>query len=524
MNLLRFATHMLLMSAIYANDFPPCFVKLENHNFKAYAADVVVKGKLILSKKKYLLKITEVGKHNHRVSSNNSLPLEFIDSCLPKNKSWENEEHIFFIKEWKISSNATIFYESSEPVLYLKNLWNKLKEKQFCPTCNVFPPRAKVQERSEELIIGKDWKFKCPISGNPKPEFLWYKNDHLLNFEKSSSLMFTKSNGKLLKIRQLKEEDAGKYTCVGTNYIDANSSSTTYLTLPPPTTTMKSHVYINNLKFKACDERHDKGYCYNNGTCFMEAILSKPTPRCFCNHPYVGKRCTDYDSQIGKISNEFPAVQIPMTTAYCLTAGAFSLVIFIIFLLYVISKQRRKAKKLKSPYYHSSINLEKNAINHKVRERLSKNHISTRVEEEIPMFHVREQLLERSAPFMRNQGTNTRKSSVAAVSERLSTTDAMFRRSTLVDSFTGLSSDEVFESELGKSLLSKVEKVIEILENNRFRSFIPQKGLEYLKDCTKETDIIGDSDDNSLDVDRRNTRLSNICLEDAEVRSEPVVS
>lgn len=66
-----------------------------------------------------------------------------------------------------------------------------------------------------QLVIQRPTKsgirFKCVVSGHPKPTITWYHNNEQLTDSESKKGRFS------LVINDLKPEDSGNYTCLSSN-------------------------------------------------------------------------------------------------------------------------------------------------------------------------------------------------------------------------------------------------------------------------------------------------------------------
>nr|XP_042899314.1 hemicentin-1 isoform X1 [Parasteatoda tepidariorum] len=60
-------------------------------------------------------------------------------------------------------------------------------------------------------------KLECYVDGNPKPLIIWIKDGHLLNLESESKHYKLFYEGQVLQIQDVKQSDAGRYTCIASN-------------------------------------------------------------------------------------------------------------------------------------------------------------------------------------------------------------------------------------------------------------------------------------------------------------------
>ena len=60
------------------------------------------------------------------------------------------------------------------------------------------------------MILGEELELVCVASGSPAPTYTWLRDAH--NFTSQ-----TITSGPLMRIRRVKKEDEGEYTCIANN-------------------------------------------------------------------------------------------------------------------------------------------------------------------------------------------------------------------------------------------------------------------------------------------------------------------
>ncbi|XP_013392958.1 fibroblast growth factor receptor-like 1 [Lingula anatina] len=79
-----------------------------------------------------------------------------------------------------------------------------------------FSQPSKMRRKNIQRPVGSSVRFKCKASGKPRPTILWYKDSKELTEE---DIGHAKKTRWTLKLRNLKKEDSGKYTCKVTNQV-----------------------------------------------------------------------------------------------------------------------------------------------------------------------------------------------------------------------------------------------------------------------------------------------------------------
>ncbi|VDO41186.1 unnamed protein product [Haemonchus placei] len=73
-------------------------------------------------------------------------------------------------------------------------------------------PRVELKQSKSVVEKGSSVIFECTIlEGTPLPELIWFKDEKELSHDDKESIVIT---GKHLKIRRVRESDAGSYSCV----------------------------------------------------------------------------------------------------------------------------------------------------------------------------------------------------------------------------------------------------------------------------------------------------------------------
>ncbi|KAG1940473.1 pro-neuregulin-2, membrane-bound isoform [Pimephales promelas] len=123
---------------------------------------------------------------------------------------------------------------------------------------------------------------KCEASGNPTPEYKWYKDGAELKKSKEIRIRNGKKNSKV-QIGRAKLEDSGNYTCVAENTLGKENGTSTVHVQSITTTLSPGSGHA-----RKCNDT-EKAYCVNGGDCYYIHGINQFS--CKCPDGYFGQRC-----------------------------------------------------------------------------------------------------------------------------------------------------------------------------------------------------------------------------------------
>uniref|UniRef100_A0A8C1SUB6 Neuregulin 2a n=1 Tax=Cyprinus carpio TaxID=7962 RepID=A0A8C1SUB6_CYPCA len=156
------------------------------------------------------------------------------------------------------------------------------------------PPSLRRMKNSVSVDEGSKLIVRCEASGNPTPQYKWYKDGTEL--KKSKEIKISRNGKKTSKVQisSAKLEDSGNYTCVAENILGKeNGTSTVHvqsnvLSLFPAVTTTLSP---GSGHARRCNES-EKAYCVNGGDCYYIHGINRLS--CKCPNDFTGDRCQTY--------------------------------------------------------------------------------------------------------------------------------------------------------------------------------------------------------------------------------------
>uniref|UniRef100_A0A8C1B458 Neuregulin 2a n=1 Tax=Cyprinus carpio carpio TaxID=630221 RepID=A0A8C1B458_CYPCA len=136
--------------------------------------------------------------------------------------------------------------------------------------------RVSVGEGSKLIV-------RCGASGNPTPQYKWYKDGTEL--KKSKEIKISRNGKKTSKVQisSAKLEDSGNYTCVAENILGKENGTSTVHVQSITTTLSPGSGHA-----RRCNES-EKAYCVNGGDCYYIHGINRLS--CKCPDGYFGQRC-----------------------------------------------------------------------------------------------------------------------------------------------------------------------------------------------------------------------------------------
>ncbi|XP_056117990.1 neuregulin 2a isoform X5 [Rhinichthys klamathensis goyatoka] len=202
-------------------------------------------------------------------------------SEAPCAKVKKNHKYIFFMDP---TDEPLVFKASFAPLDTSGKNLKKDVGRILCEDCAVAPTLKHMRnpvlvDEGSRLIV------KCEASGNPTPEYKWYKDGAELKKSKEIRIRNGKKNSKV-QIGSAKLEDSGNYTCVAENTLGKENGTSTVHVQSITTTfsTGSGHA-------RKCNDT-EKAYCVNGGDCYYIHGINQFS--CKCPNDFTGDRCQTY--------------------------------------------------------------------------------------------------------------------------------------------------------------------------------------------------------------------------------------
>uniref|UniRef100_A0A9J8C1N5 Neuregulin 2a n=1 Tax=Cyprinus carpio carpio TaxID=630221 RepID=A0A9J8C1N5_CYPCA len=145
------------------------------------------------------------------------------------------------------------------------------------------PPSLKRMKNRVSVGEGSKLIVRCGASGNPTPQYKWYKDGTEL--KKSKEIKISRNGKKTSKVQisSAKLEDSGNYTCVAENILGKENGTSTVHVQSITTTLSPGSGHA-----RRCNES-EKAYCVNGGDCYYIHGINRLS--CKCPDGYFGQRC-----------------------------------------------------------------------------------------------------------------------------------------------------------------------------------------------------------------------------------------
>ncbi|XP_057217252.1 neuregulin 2a isoform X7 [Triplophysa rosa] len=196
-------------------------------------------------------------------------------SCAKVKK---NHKYIFFMDP---TDEPLVFKASFAPLDTSEKNLKKDVGRILCEDC-ALGPELKPMKKTVLVDEGRKLIVKCEASGNPTPDYKWYKDGAELRKSKQIKIRNVKKTSKV-QIGSAKLEDSGNYTCVAENIVGkVNGTSTVHV--QSITTTLSP----GSGHARRCNDT-EKAYCVNGGDCYFIHGINQLS--CKCPDGYFGPRC-----------------------------------------------------------------------------------------------------------------------------------------------------------------------------------------------------------------------------------------
>uniref|UniRef100_A0A8C1UD34 Neuregulin 2a n=1 Tax=Cyprinus carpio TaxID=7962 RepID=A0A8C1UD34_CYPCA len=148
------------------------------------------------------------------------------------------------------------------------------------------PPSLKRMKNRVSVGEGSKLIVRCGASGNPTPQYKWYKDGTEL--KKSKEIKISRNGKKTSKVQisSAKLEDSGNYTCVAENILGKENGTSTVHVQSITTTLSPGSGHA-----RRCNES-EKAYCVNGGDCYYIHGINRLS--CKCPNDFTGDRCQTY--------------------------------------------------------------------------------------------------------------------------------------------------------------------------------------------------------------------------------------
>uniref|UniRef100_A0A8C1UFH1 Neuregulin 2a n=1 Tax=Cyprinus carpio TaxID=7962 RepID=A0A8C1UFH1_CYPCA len=203
-------------------------------------------------------------------------------SEAPCAKVKKNHKYIFFMDP---TDEPLVFKASFAPLdTSVKNL-KKDVGRILCEDCAA-PPSLKRMKNRVSVGEGSKLIVRCGASGNPTPQYKWYKDGTEL--KKSKEIKISRNGKKTSKVQisSAKLEDSGNYTCVAENILGKENGTSTVHVQSITTTLSPGSGHA-----RRCNES-EKAYCVNGGDCYYIHGINRLS--CKCPNDFTGDRCQTY--------------------------------------------------------------------------------------------------------------------------------------------------------------------------------------------------------------------------------------
>ncbi|XP_039549721.1 neuregulin 2a isoform X2 [Pimephales promelas] len=199
-------------------------------------------------------------------------------SEAPCAKVKKNHKYIFFMDP---TDEPLVFKASFAPLDTSGKNLKKDVGRILCEDCAVAPT---LKHMRNPVLVDEGSKLivKCEASGNPTPEYKWYKDGAELKKSKEIRIRNGKKNSKV-QIGRAKLEDSGNYTCVAENTLGKENGTSTVHVQSITTTLSPGSGHA-----RKCNDT-EKAYCVNGGDCYYIHGINQFS--CKCPDGYFGQRC-----------------------------------------------------------------------------------------------------------------------------------------------------------------------------------------------------------------------------------------
>nr|XP_055035176.1 neuregulin 2a isoform X10 [Misgurnus anguillicaudatus] len=201
-------------------------------------------------------------------------------SETPCAKVKKNHKYIFFMDP---TDEPLVFKASFAPLDTSGKNLKKDVGRILCKDCAAVPT---LRAMKSPVFVGEGRKLvvKCEASGNPTPEYKWYKDGAELKKSKEIRIGRKGKKNSKVQIDSAKLEHSGNYTCVAENFLGKDNGTSTVHVQSITTTLSPGSGHA-----RRCNDT-EKAYCVNGGDCYFIHGINQLS--CKCPDGYFGPRCT----------------------------------------------------------------------------------------------------------------------------------------------------------------------------------------------------------------------------------------
>nr|XP_055035174.1 neuregulin 2a isoform X8 [Misgurnus anguillicaudatus] len=203
-------------------------------------------------------------------------------SETPCAKVKKNHKYIFFMDP---TDEPLVFKASFAPLDTSGKNLKKDVGRILCKDCAAVPT---LRAMKSPVFVGEGRKLvvKCEASGNPTPEYKWYKDGAELKKSKEIRIGRKGKKNSKVQIDSAKLEHSGNYTCVAENFLGKDNGTSTVHVQSITTTLSPGSGHA-----RRCNDT-EKAYCVNGGDCYFIHGINQLS--CKCPNDFTGDRCQTY--------------------------------------------------------------------------------------------------------------------------------------------------------------------------------------------------------------------------------------
>ncbi|XP_055035177.2 neuregulin 2a isoform X9 [Misgurnus anguillicaudatus] len=254
-------------------------------------------------------------------------------SETPCAKVKKNHKYIFFMDP---TDEPLVFKASFAPLDTSGKNLKKDVGRILCKDCAAVPT---LRAMKSPVFVGEGRKLivKCEASGNPTPEYKWYKDGAELKKSKEIRIGRKGKKNSKVQIDSAKLEHSGNYTCVAENFLGKDNGTSTVHVQSITTTLSPGSGHA-----RRCNDT-EKAYCVNGGDCYFIHGINQLS--CKCPDGYFGPRCTQ-TGPLRLISRNEKAEELYQKRVLTITGICVALLVVGIVCVVAYCKTKKQRKKM----------------------------------------------------------------------------------------------------------------------------------------------------------------------------------